>query len=337
MAARNIPEVRIARLEAELEAERKRSAELDQAFKNQLDANRVLIVENATLKADLCHLKGTTVAGLERNLQEAKDALSQERAKLEKYLKNEARSARNRETNAVLGASNGVKLEMMDRENNQADDDVPTAEIPRTNVSNLVQAINAKSDTAGPSAPNADGDRPQRRWMKQENIAETYVTANERAQENPHDDDPFDPDERPTGTTKLLSIRAVKPAAPLSAQRQLSKRPIRSGQKPVPTGRRGNPKAAPNSSPSERPKAMRKLAPKKQARTKSRSTATKELCAHPKCKNPYDNEKIVPEGEEIVWIECDRRSKWYHCVCVLGCNKTPRSANKFVCKTGGCV
>ncbi|KAH7662606.1 hypothetical protein AAVH_43431, partial [Aphelenchoides avenae] len=139
----------------------------------------MLITENATLKADLRHLKEdlgrlneTTVTGLERDLKQTKDALSQERAKLEKHLKNEARSARNRETNSILGASNAVKRELMDRENSQADDDVPDAEITQPNVENLVHAINIKAETAGPSA------------TAHEHITEDYVPAKEQVEEN---------------------------------------------------------------------------------------------------------------------------------------------------------
>ncbi|KAH7678441.1 hypothetical protein AAVH_41658, partial [Aphelenchoides avenae] len=77
MASQNDAAVRIP-LEVELDAERKRSAELDEAFKRQLDAKRTLIIENATLKADLRHLSETTVPGLQRSLKEAKEELSQE-------------------------------------------------------------------------------------------------------------------------------------------------------------------------------------------------------------------------------------------------------------------
>lgn len=120
MASQKNPAVCIARLEADLDAERRRYAEVDQAYRRQLDANRVLITEVATLKADLRHLGETTVNGLERQLKEAKDELkevkdelSQERTKLERQLKSEARSARNRETNAVLEARNPVLVVSM--------------------------------------------------------------------------------------------------------------------------------------------------------------------------------------------------------------------------------
>lgn len=108
MGSRHNQDIRIAKLEAELDAERKRSAELDkrsaefdQAFKRQLDANRALIAENATMKAELHHLN-------EKNSE-----LSQERSKLLKQLVNENRSARNREANANLGAGSAVKRELV--------------------------------------------------------------------------------------------------------------------------------------------------------------------------------------------------------------------------------
>lgn len=102
MAARNNSEVRIAKLEAQLDAERRRSTELNEAHMKQLDKNRMLIIENATLRTDLRHLRETTVPELQRNLREVKDELAQERMNLMKQLRNEARSARNREANVML-------------------------------------------------------------------------------------------------------------------------------------------------------------------------------------------------------------------------------------------
>ncbi|KAH7694284.1 hypothetical protein AAVH_38674, partial [Aphelenchoides avenae] len=120
-------------------------------------------------------------------------------------------------------------------------------------------------------------------------------------------------------------------------QRPKAAHPARVARKPVLRARRGSSTTAAHSKPAERPKAVRQLAPKKHGRTTSRPPSAKDPCAHRKCKNPYENEKLVPDGDEIAWIECDRCSKWYHCVCVLGRNKPPRTTNKFLCKAAGCI
>ncbi|KAH7714027.1 hypothetical protein AAVH_18599 [Aphelenchoides avenae] len=341
MTARNDQAIRMARLEAELEAERRRSAEFDQAHRRQLDANRLLITENATLTADLRHandelrrVNETTVPALQRSLKEAQDELNQERAKLVKYLRTEAQAARNRETNVVLGARNVVKRELTERGNNPPVDDAPATEDPQPNVDNLVHAINAQADASEP---------PVLLEPAKGNITEAHVPDNEP--EDPHADAALVADERASGTTKLLPVTVVEPAAPPPPSRPrlkrkkpsaseelyrgkascefLSKdgngmhqkrilqhpkvtRPTRAARKPVIRARRGSSTTAAHSKPAERPKAVRQLAPKKHGRTTRRPPSAKDPCAHRKCKNPYENEKLVPEGEEIAWIECCR-------------------------------
>ncbi|KAH7712797.1 hypothetical protein AAVH_19871 [Aphelenchoides avenae] len=309
----------MARLEAELEAERRRSAEFEQAHMRQLDANRLLITENATLTADLRHandelrrVNETTVPALQRSLKEAQDELAQERAKLMKYLRTEAQTARNRETNAVLGARNVVKRELTERGNNAPVDDAPAAESPQPNVESLVHAINAQADASGPRVPSEPAKL---------NITKAHVPDNEP--EDPHADEALVPDERDSGTTKLLSATVAALAAPpppsrpglkrkkpsaseglyRGKQRPKAARPARVARKPVLRARRGSSTTAAHSKPAERPKAVRQLAAKKHARTSSRPPSAKDPCAHRKCKNPYENEKTVPEGEEIAWIE----------------------------------
>ncbi|KAH7699744.1 hypothetical protein AAVH_33149, partial [Aphelenchoides avenae] len=164
-------------------------------------------------------------------------------------------------------------------------------------------------------------------------------------------------DQRRRGTTKLLSVTVERPGAPLLATRQrlprknnsassrihgveqrpTYKRPIRAVQKPVPTARRGNPNVAPYSKPSEGPMTVRHLEAKKQAQPAHRWADNDELCAHRHCRNPYENESIIPEGEEIAWIECDRCSEWYHCICVLGRNRSPRAGSEFICNARRCL